>query len=99
MPELIIEIPTEAIPQIKAWVDSRTNEGILNNWTGAEYAAYCDRFLTNYFRSQIEQFERQVYMKSFTFIDPTVLRSSVSVYLLGSMDSISSVSAATAGTP
>lgn len=77
MAQIIIEIPDEALPYIKAWVDSRTNAGIIGGWSDAEYARYVDKACTNWLRSEVERSQRETYLKTFKPYDPTVLRSSI----------------------
>ncbi len=49
MPNIIIEIPDEKIQLVKDWVDSRTNAGIVEGWSDAQYAAYVDSYITSHF--------------------------------------------------
>lgn len=71
MPNIIIEIPDEKIQLVKDWVDSRTNAGIVEGWSDAQYAAYVDSYITSHFRAQVYNYQQNEYTKNFVFDDPT----------------------------
>ena len=70
MADIIVTIPTDKLPLVKAWVDSRTNEGIVEGWIDAQYAEWVDDFITSHFRSLIYNFQVSEYQKTFVFDDP-----------------------------
>ena len=71
MADIIITIPANKLQLVKDWVDSRTNAGINEGWSDAEYADYVDSYITSWFRAQMYQFQMSEYQKSFVFDDPT----------------------------
>lgn len=71
MAQIIVEIPDAKLPLVKAWVDSRTNAGIVEGWSDAQYAAYVDTYITSRLRAEIYNFQMSEYQKDFVFDDPT----------------------------